>query len=668
MNPKKIIILIIGAILIAAIGILVTEKIKDAEAHPTGPILYVGGTGPNNYSSIQEAIDAATDNNKIFIFAGVYNEHLTVPVAVCIAGESTTDTIIEGGMSGTILTVASDGVMVNGLRFRYAGGKEDDALLYATSRNLSVQDCIFEYARHGIHMSSNTDLTIQNCTFYHTAIGIRTFQSTDVLLDQLTFKKNGIGILSTTSTSLAIQKIYGELNGVTIMMDDCESIFITDCLLFNGNENQVNLYAERTSNIMVERCTIFHSGRGIRLAECNHATINSSWVYDSKIGIETNTVHHLRIENSRADRNDVGIYLTDSESVVIANSAICQNFVANLAAEGSSADARDNWWGSPLARVVTTHTKGGRIITFPGLKENPLEPIDTAVGITKHLPLQSAPPATIVSVDSDTDGDGIPDWWENRYGYSATKKDDHLSLDPDQDGLNNYEECLTNQWGSNPFIKDLFIEIDIMDDSYGLSEKKIEQMYQRFANHGINLHIDDGIMNGGEVIEQRDYVNYGVLIDLYWEYFLHNNPTNWRKGVFHYVVLSDSLFKSMPGFVFIGWDEADAFSLSMEYYEKEIPQAIRSHVLATVFMHELGHTLGLFHDVFPGIDNESHLIPFLTPFIKGQLTYYRYLSCMSYQYAWQILDYSDGSRGKGDFNDWKNIDLTFFQHSHWSPA
>jgi hypothetical protein len=117
--------------------------------------------------------------------------------------------------------------------------------------------------------------------------------------------------------------------------------------------------------------------------------------------------------------------------------------------------------------------------------------------------------------------------------------------------------------------------------------------------------------------------------------------------------------------VFIGWDEADGFALNIGYYEQEIPQLVRPHVLATVFMHELGHTLGLFHDVYPGIDNESHIIPFPTPFIKGQLTHYRYLSCMSYQYAWQVLNYSDGSRGKGDFNDWGNLDLTFFQNSHW---
>jgi hypothetical protein len=36
---------------------------------------------------------------------------------------------------------------------------------------------------------------------------------------------------------------------------------------------------------------------------------------------------------------------------------------------------------------------------------------------------------------------------------------------------------------------------------------------------------------------------------------------------------------------------------------------------------------------------------------------------MNYRYTIHILDYSDGSHGKRDYDDWGNIDLTWFEIS-----
>jgi hypothetical protein len=36
---------------------------------------------------------------------------------------------------------------------------------------------------------------------------------------------------------------------------------------------------------------------------------------------------------------------------------------------------------------------------------------------------------------------------------------------------------------------------------------------------------------------------------------------------------------------------------------------------------------------------------------------------MNYRYVYSgMIDYSDGSRGKNDFDDWNTLDLTFFQN------
>lgn len=63
-------------------------------------------------------------------------------------------------------------------------------------------------------------------------------------------------------------------------------------------------------------------------------------------------------------------------------------------------------------------------------------------------------------VDPDTDGDSLPDWWEEIYGYDPLVADD-ASLDIDNDGLTTYEECLH---GASPFSGDT--DSDGMPDAW----------------------------------------------------------------------------------------------------------------------------------------------------------------------------------------------------------
>ena len=74
-------------------------------------------------------------------------------------------------------------------------------------------------------------------------------------------------------------------------------------------------------------------------------------------------------------------------------------------------------------------------------------------------------------------------------------------------------------------------------------------------------------------------------------------------------------------------------------------------------LHELGHTLGLYMGHPPGCDNQL----MRNPLSLQRIFFKNYKSVMNYQYTYEILDYSDGSHGFWDYDDWGNIDLTFFQ-------
>jgi len=276
----------------------------------------------------------------------------------------------------------------------------------------------------------------------------------------------------------------------------------------------------------------------------------------------------------------------------------------------------------------------------------------------------------------DADGDGVPIEWEWKWGhyfqqnwwngavedvwlYSPLVWENHSSIDEDNDGLSNAEEYLTSQWGSDPFRRDLFIEMDQMEAGPNgepaslLPNGSKEVLRTAYDKHNIVYHLDDGCMGGGEVIPFVIEVSGRKLReDYYNKYFLHDGENEWRKGVFHYaLVVYDGGFN---GYTI----KRDEFQISTKYIEEKCKQLFfvdRAIVYGSVFMHETGHTLNIFN---PGVDNPDTISPWKFDYWK----YRPYKSCMNYGYTYILVDYSDGSHGMNDFADWHDLDLTYFNY------
>ena len=83
-------------------------------------------------------------------------------------------------------------------------------------------------------------------------------------------------------------------------------------------------------------------------------------------------------------------------------------------------------------------------------------------------------------------------------------------------------------------------------------------------------------------------------------------------------------------------------------------------VYGSCYMHELGHSIGL---TWLGGHEQGAGNIFNPLFWKFR----PYKSIMNYGYMYgpliwrNFVDYSDGSRGKNDFDDWSNIDFSYFE-------
>ncbi len=231
-----------------------------------------------------------------------------------------------------------------------------------------------------------------------------------------------------------------------------------------------------------------------------------------------------------------------------------------------------------------------------------------------------------VTIEKDTDGDGLPDSWEI-YG-----------IDLDKDGTVDLDLPML---GADSEHKDVFVEADYYTGRRPIPEA-IEDVKDAFANapvsnpdgvNGINLHvvIDEslpaiGIMESFEGLYLQKAINFGTPDE-------RSNPKTLeaKELAFRYCLFVNKIWLNPPNYTCPGVAEGapcDDFILAFGALENGGNRKSQ----AAVFMHELGHALGLEH----GGDVEVNYKP-------------NYLSIMNYAFqfnSWKPnrpLDYSHGN-------------------------
>lgn len=128
----------------------------------TGTCFYVGGNGPGNYSSIQEAINDSSDGDTIYVYddSAPYFEHLNIFKSISLIGENKKTTIIDGqGCQTIVLIQTTDHVHINGFTIQNSTRPklEWDSLFGVGIKLLGVSHCtiddvIIQNTHIGVHL------------------------------------------------------------------------------------------------------------------------------------------------------------------------------------------------------------------------------------------------------------------------------------------------------------------------------------------------------------------------------------------------------------------------------------------------------------------------------------------------------------------------------------
>lgn len=140
-------------------------------------ILSVDINGTKQYTSIQQAIDTAYENDTIYVYPGVYYENIIINRSIILKGDNKENTIIDGTYIDTVILIDEDcHVRISGFTIRHSGKnetKDKHSGIRIKSDNNSITEMIICNNSIGIYSSFSKNNTIQrNIINSNTVYGI----------------------------------------------------------------------------------------------------------------------------------------------------------------------------------------------------------------------------------------------------------------------------------------------------------------------------------------------------------------------------------------------------------------------------------------------------------------------------------------------------------------
>ncbi|MCX6662547.1 MAG: right-handed parallel beta-helix repeat-containing protein [Euryarchaeota archaeon] len=179
----------------------------------TTPIVYVGGSGPGNFTRIQDALDNMTTHGTVYVFPGSYHENLRITKPVHLIGDDTNNTIIDGDNEGYVITLAAGNSNLSGFTITHSETKFPFAGVYVVSSHNTISHNILTDNFYGMQLgySASYNLIVNNTIHDNARCGVYfNHASHNRLIGNHVFNQpvNGFGLFEFSNNNSIMSNIF----------------------------------------------------------------------------------------------------------------------------------------------------------------------------------------------------------------------------------------------------------------------------------------------------------------------------------------------------------------------------------------------------------------------------------------------------------------------------
>jgi parallel beta-helix repeat protein len=343
-------LLVVGIILLlVCVSIPSTGRVMKQSSTVSyyGITLYVGGSGPGNYTKIQDAIDNASDGDTVFVYNGTYYEYVDVDKSINLIGEDKDTTIINGGDSYNVVWVKINKVNITGFTIREgSNGIEIESNYNTISNTTTISNGYGIELKEARYNTIKGNVIISNRFngIYGDWISDYNVITGNIISDN---KYNGITLLESSYNTIKGNNISNNrYAGIYLCWPSGDNTILDNSFFNNGleigglygnivNNNTVNgkplIFLEDESNMVLPE-----AGQ-IILIDCDNITIKHQDLSKASVGLTLIKTDNCLVSNNIISSNSLeGIFLRGFSNKITENTISCNRYGIQFLGSGNT--------------------------------------------------------------------------------------------------------------------------------------------------------------------------------------------------------------------------------------------------------------------------------------------------------------------------------------------
>jgi len=263
-------------------------------------VIYV----PTDYPTIQEAVNHANSGDTIFVYNETYYEHVVINKSVSLVGEDKDSTIIDGGGTGSVISVTANNVNINDFTVQNSGSADSDSGIYINSSGNNISHNTITNNKNGIYLYYSSNNTVSSNNVYSNSwYGIYLYYSSNNTVSSNNAYSNyndGIYLYYSSNNTVSSNNAYSNNDGVYLYYSSDNvisgnNVSNNDCGIWIRQLSSSNVISG--NNVSNNDCGVYLYYSSSNVIFDNNVSSNNNGVYLS-YSSNDNTIYHNKFINN----------------------------------------------------------------------------------------------------------------------------------------------------------------------------------------------------------------------------------------------------------------------------------------------------------------------------------------------------------------------------------